>query len=217
MMRKLLIIPFLIVILGMTLGCEKKPLEISNITPQNSSITIGDVNSLDFYHDFDENIIIPSDEFGISFLIDINGDSINDFKFSYSPGEVGNFYGSNEINIDQLVPNFSFFGPAGIEPVDMNDIVDCHGTFNNYCFDEGPLQLKYSFYSSYPYQVNDSTWEFIDTSYTNGGWYENDYKYMAFKFNEDDQQFLGWINVSFNENGKLEIDDYGYKSVDGCP
>jgi hypothetical protein len=191
------------------IGCKKEQKE-------NTTMKVGETNSTDFYQDFDPNIIFPSNATGYKYELDINGDSINDIEFKYV-ADVGNFYGYHGTYLAHINSNFYYLlDSSGIKVCNENDLVSCNDIYDNLGGDYEPFTLSYDYYSSGPVQINDTTWEFNDTSYYSGNWHNVENKFIVYKFLDENGWYIGWIRLGFNDDGKLEIYEYGYKKVNGC-
>jgi len=199
----------IILIVWILSGCRKEQQELT-------TVIVGDTNSINVFHDYDPDIVFPSSATRNNFLLDINGDSINDIEFIYD-ADVGNFYGYHGTYLVHLHSDFYFLlDSSGIKVCSENDLVNCNADFDNRGDNYEPFTLSYFYYSSVPYQINDSTWAFRDTSYHKGNWFNVENGYITYKLFDNNEWFIGWIHMGFNEKGKLEISEYGHKSVKGC-
>lgn len=202
----LCVIKILILLTLLITGCEKWYLE-------GRSIIIGDINSLDSYHDYVENIVFPSADHWNSFSIDVNKDNEYDIEFTFIC-DGGNFYGYHGTYIGHINPNFSFLlDSLGIKVCNEGDVVNFKDNFNVLGNDYETFLLSYFYYWEQPYQDDSSNWKIRRGSYYEGIWHEVENKFISFKFIDDNGSSIGWIRLGFNDEGKLEIYEYGYKRI----
>lgn len=142
---------------------------------------------------FSRNVSKPIFHPGEVHDIDINQDSIIDFRFSYDDVINSDTIIGYNLNIHTLNENMSTYGMGGC--LDENHIID-----DKIHFKSGNLQI--SGISKYYF-----------------GWYDywflpTDKKYLPIKFKLNDGYHFGWILISVSRtNGNLTIHDFDYNKI----
>jgi hypothetical protein len=203
------LISSIIILIMILSGCNKK-----DDQPQNNEefiMTIGETESLDVFKDINPTIIFPSpvnDTTYEDLKIDVNNDSIYDFWFMYGHMS-NNTWESKQFSI---VFNDLYYladeTNSHLKIFNNGDLIGCDENFKYVSY-----AWVFDFLWFYDYHNNTNQEDLLFGDLVDSDQIlEN--KFIAYKFQRDGNWYIGWFNLGFNSEMRLEISSYGYKKID---